>query len=1108
MPLEIALLGSLRVERDNLPLTGFRSDKERALLAMLALERQPIRRETLAGIFWGDQSQEQAYSNLRKTLHRLRATLEDRGGGAGGDEAQPLILATPKDLQLHPAAARLDVDDFTALIAHSRAHPHRSANHCTACRTWLAQAAALYRGDLLAGFTLPDAYPFDEWLVIRRETLRQDALAGLSRLAALAENAGDLALAEKTARQQIALEPWLESAHRQLMRIFAARGQRALALAQYDRLSRSLRTELDADPEAETTRLYRQIKTAGSIPPPTHAPRPLSQAALPPFIGRLPEIARLTSLLLDPATRLVSLVGPGGIGKSRLALAAAENAAPDFPDGAAFVPLAGLGGETDPAAIHNQIAAAIAAALGLAFRPGQEPASQLPIFLQHRQALLILDNFDTLTPHAAFVADLLNAAPGLAVLATSREPLRLQIEQVVRLDGLPVPPAADPAPESFDSVRLFIQRAAGSGAALTEAGLPAAVEICRFLEGTPLAIELAASWSPRLGAAQILETLRAGYAALEHAMRDVPPRHRSLHAVFEASWRALPAAEQAVLAGLSLFRGGFSGQVAAEVVPGAAAHLPALARKSLLREAGGRYELHELLRQFAADKLAESDADLDALRAAFCGSFAAHLQGRESSLGGAAPLELLAEMRLDLDNLRQAWQWMVAGSRLTDLARAARGFGAFLDNVGLYQEAAAAFQSALDAFPADESVAYARLLVQGGQFDADLGDFEKGTPKLQRAARVGEAAGAADVAALAYFYWGRAMLWSGEYAKCAELMGQAAEQARLAGLETTAADALRLMGIVSYYEGDFEESLRRYAAARDIYRAQGDARREGRAETNMALVYAHTGRFAAALEAHNRSIELSRASQDLKDEAIALNNYALLLRDLGRNEEALDTVLRGVEMFLALGDRQKAAHMLSNASFLASRMGDLAGAFAWAEHGLGLAEGEASIGQLLIVLGHAHIAANQPGEAEAAYQRALQLREATGVDWQLMDPLAGLARAALLRGDHRRAMEHVEKILAHLETGSIDAVDDSFNIHVVCVDALRAAGDARWRDALARAVAQLNERAAQILEPELREGFLHNVPSHRKLLGQEAESRRREAGSGKREAGGIGASKT
>ncbi|HET9223227.1 MAG TPA: BTAD domain-containing putative transcriptional regulator, partial [Roseiflexaceae bacterium] len=637
---------------------------------------RPHRREALIGLLWPEQSEALALNNLRKALHRLRQTLRDQ------DAVSPRLLITPKTVQFNPNSDhRLDVAELTALLESCRQHTHRRLQTCAACNQLLRLAAHLYRGDWLHGFLLADCVAFDEWL-------RRQALEALYPLTEFYVRRAQYGLAQRYALQQIALEPWRESGHRQLMRALAFGGERGAALAQFAACRRVLAEELGVEPEPETNELYDWI-ASGSLQArsSTSNLKPLTT----PFIGREGELARLCERLLDPAQRLVTLVGEGGVGKTWLALKAAAGVADDFMDGVWFVSLAGLLGD------GAEIPETVATALGFSFHGQNDPTTQLLQYLRTKECLLVFDNFEQVLAGADVIVKLLDAAPKVVVLATSREPLRLQAERVMRLEGLPVPSSAnETGAENYSSVRLFVDRAGRSAGefALTADNSQAVVDICRLNDGLPLGIVLAASQLYSRSPHAVALAIRENVETLAISMRDLPPRQRSIRAVFEWSWSLLTLKEQSILAQVSVFRGGFA-QAAAEVVVGAtAAELAALADKSLLRVSDtGRYEIHELLRQLAAKKLDAlgAGAAIADRHAAFYLEFVGR---REPALYGTEPQQTQAQIRDELDNIRAAWHWVVQEARIDHLARGAPGLVAFYTITGLFQEGERAFDLA------------------------------------------------------------------------------------------------------------------------------------------------------------------------------------------------------------------------------------------------------------------------------------------------------------------------------------------------------------------------------------------------------------------------------
>lgn len=603
MTLHIQLFGALQVTVAGAAI-NLKYDKVRALLAYLAANaHQPHRRATLATLLWADYPESEARRSLNQALFTLRQAIGDQKANP------PWLLVNNETVQINPAAdTTIDVAQFMTLLDACDKHRHREPADCAECAQRWAASATLYRGDLLQGFSLPDSEPFEEWSVLTREALHQRALAALTHLADHQERCGALEAARQFAQQQVQLEPWREEAHQQLMRVLVASGQRSAALAQYEICKRLLADELGVEPSAATQALRRQIEQ-GQLTP---SPRILSPAALPipeppvlnnlptpltSFVGRTEELAQVAAFLADPTSNLITLVGPGGMGKTRLALQAAAHASANFPDGVAFVPLAAV---TNPAGL----VAAVASAIQLALPSDREPQSHLLAWVRDKALLLVLDNFEQLVADdgaIALITELVVLAPRLKLLLTTREPLKLMAEQVLELGGLPLDSTADEG-----AIDLFVQRAKRTTTTFvpTPVNLPAITRICRLVNGTPLALELAATWVRMLTCDEIADEITRNIDFLRTNARDIPARQRSMRAVFDQSWALLDEQPRAALVKLAIFPHSFARDAAQAVAHTNLSMLSALVSASLVQRTPlGRYILHELTRQYSAEKL-------------------------------------------------------------------------------------------------------------------------------------------------------------------------------------------------------------------------------------------------------------------------------------------------------------------------------------------------------------------------------------------------------------------------------------------------------------------------------------------------------------------------
>jgi len=805
--LDLTCFGDFQVALTSAPLTPFQTDKVRALLIYLAVEGQPHSRRALAQLLWHGYSEESANNSLRQTLHRLRQLL----GDAKADP--PWLLITRQTVQLNPAASvRVDVTTFTKLIADSNAHGHAEFERCSPCLARLRQAVDLYQGDFLAGFTVADSDPFEEWRRITQEHLHLQTLDALTKLANAAESAGDDEGALRDARHQLALEPWLEAAHRRVMRILGRRGQRAAALAQYQRCCQVLAEELGATPDQETVALYEQIQSShfakeirrggdkaigrqATFPLPVV--QPSSHLVSPaPLIGRTQALAEIGNQLQLPGLRLLTLVGPGGMGKTRLAVEVGREQLTAFADGVFFVPLAAI---STPSAL----APAIATALGLPLQGG-DPRNAILQTLRPKQLLLILDNFEHLlgpaTAAVDLVVEILAVAPAVQVLVTSRERLNLRNEQLYAVQPLVFAAAATLAEAAtVAAVRLFVQsvQRVQPHFQLTETNLAAVLRICQLVQGMPLGLELAAANVGVLSLPALADAIAQNVEFLAADWRDMPERQRSMRAIFTWSWRLLDEQERQFFRQLAIFQGGFT-RAAAERVTGAT--LPVLTRlihKSLLQgsdsTAGdGRYLIHELLRQFAAAELAAA-AEETTVANRHSEYYLSFLAAQQRHLMHAAPREAVQAIQGEIDNIRHAWRWGAGHLPATLVEQSAVTLREFYWLTGLTAEAIELFTLATQARhthllqhadpqagQGTETRVYSILLGLSATFQITVGRHEEAFVSATEALQLAPVDANPAGAALAYMIQGQALRRQGQSAAALHLLARSVEIARQA----------------------------------------------------------------------------------------------------------------------------------------------------------------------------------------------------------------------------------------------------------------------------------------------------------------------------------------
>lgn len=1001
--LKLSVLGSMQIALANTPIAKLESDKTRALLVYLVVEAdQAHRRDALMGLLWPDSPQETARHNLRQALFNLRQAIGDH-------TANPRFLFITRDeIQFNPASAySLDVAEFNAHLAATAHHAHQQLETCAVCVSDLQQAIGLYRGNFLQEFFLEDSADFEEWALNQREQLRRRAQESLAHLANHYEKRGEYERAQHFTARQLDLDSWREEAHRQLIRLLALNGQRSEALAQYEKCRLVLRDELGIEPSAETRALYQQIKDQVAFKPAevkakneqaqTRYPSSLP-VSLTPFVGRERELGELAQLLADPSSRLVSVVGPGGIGKTRLALEAGSNLKAKFADGVVFVSLA-------PITSSAFISSAVGEAVGLVISGQMELKLQLLHYLRGKRMLMVLDNLEHLLADETFqingaglFIDLLEQAPQIKLLITSREPLNLQHEWIFQLGGLDLPLNHQASTfEKSSAVALFAQsaRRAQVGFGVKEKDRTAVTRICQLVSGNPLGIELAASWVRTLSCNEIAQEIERNLDFLAVSRRDVPERHRSMRAVFDSSWHMLGATEQQALAKLSVFRAGFSRDAAEQV---AEANLPVLAlliAKSLVRRIeGGRYGFHELVRLHAHEKLIETGG-LDATCRAHLNYFLELVEAAEPKLFGAEQTTWLDRLEQEHDNLRAALEWSLSDiSSSTDASRdmqleqvqtALRLAGALFFfwkrrdhwSEGRQWLGRALAQSA-DFPPTKERLKSLNAAVVLAVEQADIEPARKlSEENLALAHELGDPhAMAAALCSHGYLLWKQK-----DFATAREHCEKGLTLFRMLGDREAVAESLHYLGHIATSQDDYEGARAFLEESAAIYQTIGDALGWNFSLNDLGLLAYLQNDHVTARSLFETSLAGFRQVRSIPGIISSLNGLGDLARSTGDYDRAGTLYEECVTLYRDMGDQDEFPSLLHNLAYVMEYHGDHEQALDMFREALtrereihnraGIAECLVGLAGVLIALGDPRRAARLFGAAEA-------LRESVG----------------------------------------------------------------------------------------------------------------------------------
>ncbi|MAU01843.1 MAG: hypothetical protein CL608_32300 [Anaerolineaceae bacterium] len=1265
------LLATPHFERDEQPLVIGRR-KVVALLAFLAHTSQPHTRDYLATLLWPEHDQSGALKNLRRDLGRLK-------GFVGEEVLQVDRLQIGLD---STAGIVVDTAVFHTHLQAAEAHAHDPQNLCDDCLAAVTKAVALYNGDFMSGFNLPDCAEFDEWQFFEREALRQKLAEALQLLIGWHTFNGEFEKGIEYGRRWLALDSLHEPAHQQLMQLYAWAGQHSAALRQYETCVELLQEELGVEPEPETEELYEVIKRRELEPPPQRdtavattplAPKPLSPAdryqiveplragghaelflghdqlqdqpvvikqirpelinspkefvtrfkreaealrqldhpnivtmldifeqdskqtivmeympggslrdlleadtlldttrvlgiaqeladalsrahhlgiihrdlkpdnvllaadgtprladfgvarleredarltptgsilgspaymspealtgeeldaradiwsfgmilyellvgqrpftgehltaimisilndpvpniaevlpdapaglapllqqmlvkerdgrlasmrqvsaeleairagtwqpgiiayatpqgrprlALPtqatPFIGREEELHHIGQSLTENADcRVLTIVGPGGSGKTRLALAAAERVQSQFADGAYFVPLA-------PLTTAEEIPLTIAETLSIRLAGSDEPLPQLLRTLASRQMLLVLDNLEHLLSGVPLLVDLLQAAPGIKILASSRERLQLVGEQVYVLQGLAVPQEATAvSQQSHSAVTLFLQHVnlVRPGTAVQPEEWPDVVRICRLVQGMPLALVLAAGWANMLSFAEIGDEIAQCLDFLETDLQDLPERQRSMRAVFDSSWRRLTPQEAAVLPRLALFSGGFTREAAQTVCGANLRLLRQLMNRSLISaNEQQRYEMHELLRQYALEKLPPDEHT--SLQQQFVAFFATFMAQLVPGIQRAAYQEASRRITTEQGNLTQAWGWLLTAvtqqpptvenlALLRPFITAWQFYyyiqGPLATARDLFAETVQKLETAVTRRPVSDTAvanAYqtviADLQTKAAFFNVGLGHYQMVDQYLEKAVPWLEEMNDEPLLAFAYNCWAKASILRGQRELAEKQLLTALDYATKSDDYYIEADALKVLGVVAVDEGDYELAHARYQESLALFRANGFAPGMAMVLHNIGTVYSRQREHKLALGSYEEGMACAQEAgyeRMIMEVMGAIGGTSRALGDYDKSERYLK---QSIAISKKLGDRRITASQLKNLGLTYLEMGDLLQAKRTLKSGLEISWSAQTIPDALSIVSAYARAIAQQGELSQA----------------------------------------------------------------------------------------------------------------------------------------------
>lgn len=884
-----------------LDVVSFVPDKRFQLLSYLAYHGDWIGRERLAFLFWPDTDSANARQNLRGLVQRLRTLPWAEEIEATRQQIRWLV---DSDVARYREALRRGRDD---------------------------DALEAYSGPLLLGMHSDDAGEYGEWLEIERQQLyAQWRSVALQRVRALGPSRYRAAVG--LLRRVLDADPLDEEAVRLSLAAAARAGRPEDGRSTYRAFAARLDDEMGLEPTAETVAAYEALATVPESLAPVEDELPtvplqvpeaqVEEILLPParryslptpattFIGRESELADVTERLRDPTCRLLSIVGSGGVGKTRLALNAAEELRDDFPDGTVFVPL-------DAVVTHENVPTVLATALGVSLAPDGDPLTQVVRSLRDSHALLVLDNFEQVLLAVPVVLALLEGCPRVKLLVTSREPLHLEAEWLYPLEGFKCPPVREAIASllTFAAVALFVERArrVRPAFAITSGDAAALTHLCHLTGGMPLAIELAAVWVRALPVHTIVQEVSRNLDLLEFDASDRVPRHRSVRATFEQSWAMLTEGERSAMQRLAVFRSAFLPQSAVFVTGASHAILAALVDKSLLKfRDDGRFDRHPLLLSFTQEKLAADEAVREETERRHRAYYLRFLRERTDRARGPSPAAALLEIDGELPEILAAATLARERQKSADLVAFMRLLAidtGYLQARGYVPTMIELLEAASEAAIAAGSWVAAQDLMGrlGDAYGTHHGDFSKGLEAYRSAAEFARRSGNTGREAVMESM-------AGTMRFRIEKGGINAELDRALALANASGDDLCLAAVLEH-RGYVLGSMEAWTEANELYRqslevvdrldAERDAdpfeinRRRFYGLLNLGETEQHLDRFEAALAAREQAMRIAEESGNQVWSAHAFSELGEMYESIGKRSTANEHLVRAIELYRA-----------------------------------------------------------------------------------------------------------------------------------------------------------------------------------------------------------------
>ncbi|MCP5099494.1 MAG: tetratricopeptide repeat protein [Chloroflexi bacterium] len=993
--LSFTLLGQTVLSKNGVPLTQFRSQKEAALLIYLAHTKQSHQRGFLADLLWESSSTKQALTNLRTVLARLRKQVGDA------------LLITRTSVSLTQENQQ-QVDSVILLQTLATVGQIDTAEKATT----LQNAIKTYHGDFLTDFHLSKASQFNEWAIGTREHIRRQVIAAYNKLGQYAQSTGDVEQGIAIAHRWLQVDALDESAHTLLIRNLLEAGNKQAAIAHYDHSVKLLQTELGIAPPVTMTALIKDVRPQRTTSFPETAVRHNLPAAYDQFFGRKTDQQEIHTRLDQPWCRLVTITGQGGMGKSRLATTIARSRLNQYRDGVWMVELENIDPDDDNLA--EAIAVDIATVLDLRLTGSATPEEQLLNHLQHKQMMLVLDNFEHLLAGTQIVLDIVQRCEHVQLLITTREALRIRAEWTIALSGLGYP-TSDTDEIPSDAVELFAaRRAQHQRGEITTDELTAVRAICQMVQGLPLAIELAAALTYRTTCRAVADSLQDGFNALAASQHDVPQRHRGLHIVFEMSWTTLVPTLQQRLTQLSVFRGGFTAVSAQQITAADLLQLTILGDKSLLtfNEETNRYALHPVIRAYAAEKREPTDITLQK----HAGYFLSLLTEHTEPLQKEKPQESISLLEPDIDNVRRAWQTGLSEHNADLLYDALTSLSIFYQLRGLAHEGESVMHSTVSAakmWGGDGIPLATRAGLERARFQNRLGQYRPAMKTIRVALKLADQSNDRWAEGMGHVWWGESLWRLGEYDTAVTKLNHALTIAKEIHAIFIAGWSHHQLGIINDIQSRYDTAHEHLEQACSAWWALDNARNLSVSLNSIGLVFRNQGDLPAAKQAMEQALAICIEQDNRYLQAMLLNNLSSIYMNQGDYFGAQYYYQLGLEFSITTGSLHSQSEIYINIGKNFHLQGELNLAIENLEHGLKIAEEIGNRPSIVVAFRNVADVKKTKGDvqgAESAYNQALEIAQEDGLKSLECDVLI---RLATLLGEYNsvKAKQYSQRVV-------------------------------------------------------------------------------------------------